>query len=129
MRGMQQGRVEWTPLQFIGEEIESIFDTPPLITKKPDVPSGFIWRGEAFRVGELISRWFDYERKGRMSKNMQPEHLRVARKRGSWGVGKFYFRVQTEGGRVFDLYYDRAPEDAGDRKGHWFLWRELKKAE
>jgi hypothetical protein len=126
---MQKGRTEWTPAQFIGAEIEAVFDAPPLLTKKPDALSGFIWRGETFRVVELISRWYDYDRKGRMAKNMQPEHLRVARKRGSWGVGKFYFRVQTEDGRVFDLYYDRAPEEAGDREGHWFLWREMKQAE
>jgi hypothetical protein len=118
--------LKFIPHQFIGEEIEVTFDVPPMHSKKPDPPSGFLWRGEDFRVVVLISRWLSYERKGRMAKNMQPENLRVARRRGSWGVGRFYFRVRTEGGRIFDLYYDRAPEEAGDRAGHWFLWRELK---
>ncbi len=53
--------------------------------------------------------------------------LKKARRRGSWGVGRFYFRLETEGGRVFDLYYDRAPKDAGDRRGQWVLWRELER--
>ena len=60
-----------------------------------------------------------------MARNMQEAHLREASRRGSWGVGRFYFRVRTENGRIFDIYYDRAPEEAADRKGHWFIWREL----
>ena len=24
-------------------------------------------------------------------------------------------------GRIFEIYFDRAPQNAGDRKGHWFL--------
>ena len=42
---------------------------------------------------------------------------------GSWG--RWCFRVQTASGRAFDLHYDRAPKDSSDRKGHWYLWREL----
>jgi hypothetical protein len=125
---MSQISDDWFSVRFISEEIEVEFDSPPVIIKKPDPPSGFSWKGEHFRVVALISRWFSYERKGRMEMNMQPEHLREARRRGSWGVGRFYFRVETDRGRIFDLYYDRAPEDAGDRKGHWFLWREMKGA-
>ena len=33
--------------------------------------------------------------------------------------------IRVEGGRVFDLYYDRAPKGAGRGKGAWFLWREV----
>jgi hypothetical protein len=40
-------------------------------------------------------------------------------------VGRFYFRVRSETGQVFDLYYDRAIKDADDRLGHWFLYREV----
>jgi hypothetical protein len=76
-------------------------------------------------VVEVLSTWARYERRGRMQANMQPAHLETAARRGSWGVGRFYFRVLTDRGAVFDLYYDREPETAGDRAGHWFLWREL----
>lgn len=113
------------PIRFIDEEIEVVFDRPPALSKKPGAPAGFVWAGQAFRVGEVISTWFDYSRRGRMAKNMQPAHLRDAARRGSWGVGHFYFRVRTDCGRVFDLYYDRAPEEAGDRTGHWILFREM----
>jgi hypothetical protein len=115
----------WFAFAFIGEEVAVHFDQPPLINKKPDSPSGFSCRGESFQVTGLISRWTDYERRGRMRKNMRPEHLRIASKRGSWGAGRVYYRLQTECGRVFDLYYDRAPTSAGDRQGHWILWREM----
>jgi hypothetical protein len=60
-----------------------------------------------------------------MAQNMQPAHAAAAERRGSWGVGRDYYRVRTAGGRLFDIYFDRAPKDAGHRKGAWFLYREL----
>jgi hypothetical protein len=125
---MSQRQDNLIPIRFIAKEIEVEFDHPPKLAKKPDPPTRFIWQGEVFDIVKVLSRWISYERKGRMAKNMKPEHHEVAVKRGSWGVGRFYFRVLTEVGRIFDLYYDRAPESAGDRKGHWYLWREMKEA-
>jgi hypothetical protein len=122
---MPRKRIEFVPVQFIGEEITTIFDKVPMLSKKPGPPSVFKWRDGDYRIIETISAWFDYERKGRATKNMREENLREAKRRGSWGVGRYYYRVRTDLGRVFDLYYDRAPKDAGDRKGHWFLWREM----
>jgi hypothetical protein len=113
------------PIAFISEEISVEFERPPMLSKKPDAPIAFAWGDQSFKVVEVLSRWFDFERRGNMSRNMQEAHLRTAGQRGSWGVGRFYFRVRTEVDRVFDLYYDRTPEDAADRQGHWFLWREL----
>jgi len=60
-----------------------------------------------------------------MARNMQPQHAAVASGRGSWGVGRDFFRVRVEGGRVFDIYYDRAPKGSEARKGAWFLYREV----
>ncbi len=116
----------WQPLHFIDREIEVTHLHPPALSKKPHAPDSFVWEGQTYVVRELISTWTRYERRGRMEVNMQPAHLETAARRGSWGVGRFYFRVRTDGGAVFDLYYDREPESAGDRAGHWFLWRELK---
>ncbi len=113
------------PIRFIGQEIEALFDTPPALAKKPGCPDGFRWGGEIFRVAELLSEWSDYTRRGRFAKNMQPHNLRKAAQRGSFGVGRFYFRVRAENGRVFELYYDRAPKNADDQAGHWMLFREL----
>ena len=110
---------------FIGEPIQVHFDQPPALEKKPGCPDGFIWRGEMFRVIELRAEWHAYERKGRMATNMRPDHAEVASHRGSWGVGRDYFRVRCEGGRLFELYYDRAPKGSQQRKGAWFLVAEM----
>jgi len=116
---------DWSPLHFISEEIDVEHESSPLLSKKPTAPDSILWKGQKFEVEEMISSWFDYSRKGRMAQNMRPENLMKAERRGSRGVGRFYFRVRMRGGRVFDIYYDRAPKDAGDRQGHWFLLREM----
>ena len=65
------------------------------------------------------------DRRGRMANNMRPEHAELAAERGSWGVGRFFFRIRTDSGPIFDLYYDRAPKGTANRKGAWFLFREM----
>lgn len=112
------------PLRFIGEPIQVIFDQLPSLEKKPGCPNGFVWRDATFRVTELLEEWFDFSRRGRMARNMAPQHAAAASTRGSLGVGRFYFRVRVEDGRIFELYYDRAPKDAGNRKGGWMLMGE-----
>lgn len=114
----------WRPGPFIDAEVQVVFDRPPALSKSPEAPQAFAWEGTTFGVTAVLATWTDYRRRGRMTRNMQPAHQATAKRRGSRGVGRFYFRLQTSQGRVFDLYYDRAPEHAGDRAGHWFLWRE-----
>ncbi len=109
---------------FYTEPIQPVFDTPPIYQKTPPCPNGFIWRDQTLRIVNLRSQWVDYARRGRMAKNMQPAHASVASRRGSWGVGRFHFEVEVEGGRVFVIYYDRAPKDAFDRIGSWFVFGE-----
>jgi hypothetical protein len=113
------------PLRFIGESIQVHYDQPPTLEKKPGCPQAFTWRGQIYRVIELVSEWHNYQRRGRMAKNMQPQHAAVASGRGSWGVGQDYYRVRTDTDQFFDLYYDRAPKGADQRKGAWFLDKEL----
>ncbi|MEW5870409.1 MAG: DUF6504 family protein [Chloroflexota bacterium] len=113
------------PKKFISEQVEVRFSKPPALEKKPGPPDGFTWRGEYFPIVEVLSEWHDYQRRGRMARNMRPEHAAVAAQRGSWGVGQDYFRVRTATGRIFDLYYDRAPKNVDSRKGAWFLDREM----
>ena len=117
---------DWIPIAFIDDEVEVTFDRPPLLSKRPHAPESFVWEGQRVGVIEVLSEWVDTERRGAMAKNMSEAHLRMAARRGSWGVGRFYFRVRTDQQRIFDLYYDRAPKEAADRRGHWFLWRELR---
>ena len=113
------------PTRFIGDEIDVVFDEPPLLEKKPGCPDGLVWKDETLRVQELLDQRSDFARRGRAALNMQPEHATRAASRGSWGVGRIYFRVRVEDGRLFELYYDRAPKDANHRKGAWFLRCEL----
>ncbi len=112
-------------LRFIAEQIEPEFPTGPTLEKKPGLPSAFHWRGERYEVVRLLSEWHDYERRGRTARNMRPEHAERARLRGSRGVGRDYYRVETPGGRFFEIYYDRAPRSVTDSKGAWYVFREI----
>jgi len=107
--------------KFIGEEISVVYDSPPLFTKKPECPHGFVWRNQEFRIAKTLMAWQDFSRRGSREKNMSPEHAEHARLHGSWGVGRYYFRIETSEGEIFEIYYDRAPEKSADRSGHWFL--------
>lgn len=118
--------MDYQPLHFIGKPVDVEFDRPPLMEKKPGCPDRFTYSGKTYRILEILSEWHDYRRSGRMSRNMRPEHAAVAAHRGSWGVGQDYFRVRTDSGQIFDLYYDRAPGNVDQRKGGWFLDKELR---
>jgi Zn-finger nucleic acid-binding protein len=91
---------------------------------------------------QMLSSWSDFTRRGKMARNMRPAHAAVASSRGSLNVGRFYFRVRvvlssssiasplgTAGhpeSQVFDIYYDRAMKNIDDRKGQWFIYREMR---
>jgi hypothetical protein len=109
------------PSQFYDEPIEVTFLTPPVLEKKPPCPDAFTWRKEYYLIVELLEEWVDFQRRGRMARNMQPAHLASAARAGSWGVGRFYFRVKVANGKLFEIYFDRAPENVDSRKGKWFL--------
>ena len=121
--------IKRTVSKFIAEPVTVHFSSPPAFSKKPPCPDRFTWLEEDFVITACLSEWFDFARRGRMARNMQPQHARVATNRGSWGVGRFYFDVRTQGGRFFRLYYDRAPTDAVDRAGKWVLMAELAEIE
>ena len=112
-------------IHFYDHPIEPIFDTPPAREKSPDCPNGFIWEDKTYRVAEMLSSWSDFARRGKMARNMRPAHAAVASNRGSLNVGRFYFRVLTDTNQVFDIYYDRAMKNIDDRKGQWFIYREM----
>jgi len=112
-------------IHFYDHPIEPLFDTPPAREKSPDCPNGFIWDEEMYRVIEMLSSWSDFARRGKMARNMRPAHAAVASNRGSLNVGRFYFRVLTDTNQFFDIYYDRAMKNIDDRKGQWFIYREM----
>ena len=126
---------ELVPIHFYDHPIEVIFDTPPAREKSPDCPNGFIWEEKTYRVIEMLSAWSDFTRRGKMARNMRPAHAAVASSRGSLNVGRFYFRVRVRpavelpdnavADQIFDIYYDRAMKNVDERKGQWFMYREL----
>lgn len=116
---------DFQPIHFFNEPIEAVFDVPPARQKTPECPNGFIWDGKSLRVVEMLSAWTDFTRRGKMARNMRPAHAITAASRGSLNVGRFYFRVRVDTDQVFDIYYDRAMKNVDDRKGQWFIYREL----
>jgi hypothetical protein len=117
------------PSQFYDEPIEVAFDEDPVYAKRPECPNAFHWRDEEFRIVEVLSEEQNFERHGKSARNMVPGHAATASRVGSWGVGRYFFCVIVENGRIFDIYFDRAPQGAGDRKGHWFIKGERIRAE
>ena len=126
--GYGEIKMEYKPARFIGEMIEVRFERPPKLEKVPDCPNGFVWNGENYQILESLNEWHDYSRQGRMERNMRPSHAALAARRGSWGVGRDYFRVRTDTDQVFELYYDRSPSRGKSRKGGWFLFQEMEEA-
>jgi len=129
---------EYIPIHFYDDPIEVVFDKPPVYEKTPDCPNGFIWEGKSYQIVETLSEWSDFTRRGKYARNMRPAHAAVAATRGSLNVGRFYFRViailsrsataeQSER-QIFDIYYDRAMKSVDERKGQWYLYRELSAA-
>jgi hypothetical protein len=122
--------VQFEPVRFISAEVAVHFDEPPVLEKRPPCPGAFEWEGACHQIVEILSEWQDYSRRGRMAHNMRDSRLETARRRGSWGGGRHYFRVRTREGRIFDLYYDRAPgsidAEGQSRKGSWTLFQEMR---
>jgi hypothetical protein len=120
--------VEPKAIHFLDQPIQVTFNTPPEREKRPPCPDAFTWEGRTFRIVETLSEWTDFARRGRNARNMQPAHAAVAAERGSLNVGRFFFRVRVDTGQLFDLYYDRAMKNLDNRKGEWFVYRELSTA-
>ena len=84
---------------FISEEIEALFDQEPVLEKRTSVPDGFIWRGHTYRVVSLLREWHDYTPRGKSKAMYEKEHgaywVKASHRRGTWGVGRDYYRVLT----------------------------------
>jgi hypothetical protein len=116
---------ELKSIHFLDEPIRVSFDEPPAREKAPHCPDGFTWDDRTYHVVETLSEWKDFARRGRMRRNMSTEHALAAAERGSLNVGRFFFRVRVDSGQIFDIYYDRALKNVDDRKGSWFIYREM----
>lgn len=117
------------PARFIGAPIEATYDQAPPLEKRPGPPDGFAWEGRTYRVTALLREWHDYRLRGKGEafyvKERGSYRAKAVQRRGTWGVGRDYYRVRTDTGEVFDIYYDRAPQGPGRGKGAWFLLRQI----
>jgi Domain of unknown function (DUF6504) len=112
-------------MHFFDQPIQVSFRTAPAKQKLPHCPDSFTWEGRTYQVLETLSEWTDFRRRGKMERNMSPEHALAAAERGSLNVGRFFFRVRVDTGQLLDIYYDRALKSIDDRKGQWFIYREV----
>jgi hypothetical protein len=117
--------MNYRPLHFIDKAIDVTLPPGDAPSKTPPCPQSFIYLEQTHPIADLLAEWRDFTRRGRAARNMRPTHATVAATRGSWGVGRFFFRVRLTDGRIFDLYYDRAPKSASQRASGWFLYAEL----
>lgn len=102
---------------FYSEEIEVHFDREPLMEKKPGLPSAFTWRGREYEIVELLKEWHDYRVRGKPKCRYEKERgsywVTSAEKKGSWGVGRDYYRVRTQTGEVFESTTTGLPSKGG----------------
>ena len=91
--------------RFIDARVEVEFDGDPKRL------AAFTWGGQRFPVTELIHEWSDWG----FSPAATRRNWRTRRHRN-------YYRVQTEGGRVFELYLDRGTKPGRET---WVLFQEL----
>lgn len=118
-------------MEIYADEIEVRFEKEPALEKRPGLPAAFTWRGREYVIVDLLREWHDYRKRGKSKAFYEKERgsyrARASQRRGSWGVGRDYYRVRTAGGQVFDIYYDRAPKGQ-KRIGQWILSRRLPEA-
>ena len=77
---------------------------------EPSKPVSFTWRDEGFHIEEILS--------GRQDWGFPAG----APKKKTWILRRHrnYYKVRTEGGRIFEIYMDRKTPDL-----RWILYREL----
>jgi hypothetical protein len=90
--------------EFVSEEIEVTQD------EKTRNPASFVWKGEEYRIKEVIAFWPDFS------------YSKSGGKRKRWWQRKHrnYYRVLTEGEEIFEIYFDR-----GSKKEAWILYARL----
>ena len=126
-----EGHRRWVTvwsMEFYAEEIDVRFDWEPVLEKRPGLPAAFSWRGKEYLIVELLKEWHDYRQRGKSAAFYQKERgsfrAKSAQRRGSWGVGRDFYRVRTDSGEIFDIYYDRTPKGS-EKIGQWVLFRKL----
>ncbi|MGD2250965.1 MAG: DUF6504 family protein [Candidatus Methanofastidiosia archaeon] len=111
---------------FYSEPITVKFEKEPLLEKKPGPPDVFVWRGKSYTIIRVEKEWHTYNKQGKIEKfySQKGNAPELTPPKGSWGVGRDYYRVKTDTGEVFVIYYDRQPKKS--KKGQWILLKKVK---
>jgi hypothetical protein len=105
---------------FICEPIEVEFEVVSGLKKRPGPPIRFVWRERSYEVAEILAEWHRYVSQPIPGKRPR-YYIRSAQREGSWGVGRDFYRVRTECGGVYVIYYDRRPKGPEIDSG-WFMY-------
>jgi hypothetical protein len=95
--------------QFISEPIEPLPGTASataMTRGEPGLPGMFVWRGEEYRVAEVLDVWKQAD-----ARDCDEKYTR-----------KHWYRVRTVGGEVMTLYFLRQPSTSRRPKARWFLY-------
>jgi phosphoribosylglycinamide formyltransferase-1 len=97
--------------QFVGEPIvpdRATYDPSRMAAGEPGLPARFSWRGQTFRVVEVLKSW----RQTGSCRHGSPESY----------VRKHWYEVLTDSGATMKLYFERQPRSRSDRGKRWWLF-------
>jgi hypothetical protein len=95
--------------EFLGRGIEVVTEGDPR------VPVGFRLGSRDHRIAEILEAWQDHG------------FGRVAPLRKNWRLRRHrnYYRVRTDEGEVFEIYYDRGIGLRHPERRRWYAYRRL----
>ena len=105
------------PEEFIAEPLEphtGTFDTTRMATGSPGLPLGFTWRGESFRIAEVLAEW----KQSGPGTGGKERYLR-----------KHWYRIRTASGLEMKLYFERQARSGRERTRRWWLFSVTEPAE
>ena len=73
----------------------------------------------------MEKEWHNYDNHGRIKKFYSQRRGNAPEmnpRKGSWGVGRDYYRVKTDTGEVFVIYYDRQLKKQKRVSGYYWKW-------
>lgn len=85
------------------------FDTAAMGTGRPGLPTGFMWRDQAFDIKEVQSEWKESSREG-------------GRAQGELYLRRHYFALAMSDDSVWTVYFVRQTFQTSDPKKRWFLY-------
>jgi len=99
------------PEEFISEAIKPVtatFDTNRMKAGEPGLPREFVWRGQKFRVKDVVRSWRKTGPCIHGSKEMY--------------VRRHFYEIVTDSGEKMKIYFDRQPLKGRVKAARWWLF-------